>query len=162
MSMTRPLARLAWLLWYRMIRTDGRMPDIQQKAVRTAGRRSRSAVGVRGLSDRPTSGPSYVRCSMPGSARSVRIWTYWDAWRHPKPRNGHSALPQAHLDAGFDAGDAEPPIICRWCFEFAAIGDRLTGDALPGAHRSDRIAVTALESRTHAMVLQAVTAILPR
>ena len=41
---------------------------------------------------------------------------------------------QAYLDAGFDAGDAELADHLAVVLEFAAVGDRLTGDALLAEH----------------------------
>ena len=71
---------------------------------------------------------------------------------------------QAYLDSGYDLGSEELPDHLSVVLEFAAVGDRLTGDALLAEHQeaihllSD--ALTKLES-AYVHVLDAVVATLP-
>ncbi len=71
---------------------------------------------------------------------------------------------QAYLDNGFDAGDAELADHLAVVLEFAAIGDRLTGDALLAEHvGAIGLLHSALESMgsPYALVVEAVIATLP-
>lgn len=92
---------------------------------------------------------------------------YLTYWTHGDTRNRGTAIlrfKQAYLDYGFDAGDAELPDHLAVLLEFAAVGDRLTGDALLAEHagpiRLLREALDGMES-AYVHVLDAVVATLP-
>ena len=92
---------------------------------------------------------------------------YLTYWTDGDTRNrGFSIVrfKQAYLAAGFDIGDSELPDHLAVVLEFAALGDRMTGDALLVEHRVPigllREALANVES-PYVDVLDAVLATLP-
>lgn len=92
---------------------------------------------------------------------------YLTYWTHGDTRNRGMAIlhfKQAYLDSGFDPGDGELPDHLAVVCEFAAVGDRLTGDALLAEHTA---AIGLLESALDSLgspylhVVRAITATLP-
>ncbi len=97
-----------------------------------------------------------------------RACPYLTYWTDGDTRNRGQAIlrfQQAYLRAGFDLGGRELPDHLAVVLEFAALGDRLTGEALLAEHaapiRLIRDALAALES-PYRHVLDAVIATLPR
>jgi len=93
---------------------------------------------------------------------------YLSYWTDGDTRNRGRAIlrfQQAYLDVGFDLAGRELPDHLAVVLEFAALGDRLTGEALLAEHavaiRLLRDALTALDS-PYRHVLDAVVATLPR
>lgn len=164
----KAVARLAasWLLWYPDEQLFERLPDI-----RTAVDELPSAVRdplVRFLvwflaQDRVELAKLYV-ATFDMRRKACPYLTYWT---HGDTRNRGMAIlhfKQAYLQAGFDAGDAELADHLAVVLEFAALGDRLTGDALLVEHRGAvGLLQSALESAEspYAWVLEAVAATLP-
>lgn len=92
---------------------------------------------------------------------------YLTFWTDGDTRNRGYALvrfKQAYREAGMSVGDEELPDHLAVVLEFAATGDRLTGDALLVEHRVGigllREALTAMDS-PYAAILEAVHATLP-
>ncbi len=92
---------------------------------------------------------------------------YLSYWTDGDTRNrgiGILRFKQAYLDAGFDLGTEELADHLAVVLEFAALGDRLTGDALLVEHAAPigllREALAVLGS-TYVYVLDAVLATLP-
>lgn len=92
---------------------------------------------------------------------------YLSYWTDGDTRNRGRAIlrfKQAYLDAGYDLGSEELPDHLSVVLEFAAVGDRLTGDALLAEHQEAihllRDALARLES-AYVHVLDAVVATLP-
>lgn len=162
------VTRLAgsWLLWYPDERLRERLPDI--------------AAAVAALPD-PTREPltefvGWMRTTEPMQVRREYVQTfdmrrkacpYLTYWTHGDTRNRGMAIlhfKQAYLAAGFDAGDAELADHLAVVLEFAAIGDRLTGEALLAEHVGAinllHTALVSLDS-PYALVLQAVVATVP-
>ncbi len=93
---------------------------------------------------------------------------YLTYWTDGDTRNRGQAIlrfQQAYLDVGFDLAGRELPDHLAVVLEFAALGDRLTGEALLAEHAAAihllRDALTALES-PYRHVLDAIVATLPR
>jgi nitrate reductase delta subunit len=96
-----------------------------------------------------------------------RACPYLTYWTDGDTRNRGMALlrfKHAYAEAGFDCGDAELPDHIAVVLEFAAVGDRLTGDALLAEHtgpiRLLRDALGKMES-AYVHVLDAVVATIP-
>lgn len=92
---------------------------------------------------------------------------YLTYWTDGDTRNRGRAIlrfKQAYLEAGFDPGSAELADHLAVVLEFAAVGDRATGDALLAAHQGPigllRDALARLDS-AYVHVLDAVLATLP-
>ena len=92
---------------------------------------------------------------------------YLSYWTDGDTRNRGRAIlrfKQAYLEAGYDMGAEELPDHLSVVLEFAAVGDRLTGDALLAEHQEAihllRDALAKLES-AYVHVLDAVVATLP-
>ena len=92
---------------------------------------------------------------------------YLSYWTDGDTRNRGRAIlrfKQAYLDAGYDMGSEELPDHLSVVLEFAAVGDRLTGDALLAEHQEAihllRDALDRLGS-AYVHVLDAVVATLP-
>jgi nitrate reductase delta subunit len=160
----KAVARLAaaWLLWYPDDELVARMPDIRAARWPTLPDATRDpVVGLPGLArvDGPHGGAQGVRADVRHAAQGLPYLTYWT---HGDTRNRGMAIlhfKQAYLDAGFDAGDAELADHLAVVLEFAAIGDRLTGDALLAEHTAAiGLLQSALESMEspYALVLEAV------
>jgi len=93
---------------------------------------------------------------------------YLTYWTDGDTRNRGRAIlrfKQAYLDAGFDLGGQELPDHLAVVLEFAAVGDRLTGEALLAEHQQAihllREALAGMGS-AYVHVLDAVVATLPR
>ena len=98
---------------------------------------------------------------------SARPRPYLSYWTDGETRNRGMALvrfKQAYAEAGFTLGDDELPDHLAVVLEFAALGDRLTGDALLVEHRGAigllRDSLAKMDS-AYAHVLDAVLATLP-
>ncbi|TXH44632.1 MAG: nitrate reductase molybdenum cofactor assembly chaperone [Actinobacteria bacterium] len=96
-----------------------------------------------------------------------RACPYLSYWTDGETRNRGMALvrfKQAYAEAGFTLGDDELPDHLAVVLEFAALGDRLTGDALLVEHRGAigllRDSLAKMDS-AYAHVLDAVLATLP-
>lgn len=96
-----------------------------------------------------------------------RACPFLSYWTHGDTRNRGVAIlrfKQAYADAGFTMGDEELPDHLAVVLEFAAIGDRVTGDALLAEHAA---AIGLLREALHdlgsayAHVLDSVVATLP-
>lgn len=92
---------------------------------------------------------------------------YLSYWTDGDTRNRGRAIlrfKQAYLDSGHDLGNEELPDHLAVVLEFAAVGDRVTGEALLAEHSGPinllRDALASMES-PYAHVLEAVTATLP-
>ncbi len=92
---------------------------------------------------------------------------YLSFWTDGDTRNRGRAIlrfKQAYLDAGFDLGNEELPDHLAVVLEFAAIGDRVTGDALLAEHAGPinllRDALDGMQS-PYVHVLDVVVATLP-
>lgn len=164
----KAVSRLAasWLLWYPDDRLVERMPDI-----------TAAVAGLPQATREPlTAFIDWFRATDPMQIRREYVQTfdmkrkacpYLTYWTHGDTRNRGMAIlhfKQAYLDAGFDAGDAELADHLAVVLEFAAVGDRLTGDALLAEHVGAigllHSALEGLDS-PYAHVLQAVVATVP-
>jgi nitrate reductase delta subunit len=92
---------------------------------------------------------------------------YLSYWTDGDTRNRGRAIlrfKQAYLEAGYEMGSEELPDHLSVVLEFAAVGDRLTGDALLAQHQEAvhllRDALARMES-AYVHVLDAVVATLP-
>lgn len=92
---------------------------------------------------------------------------YLTYWTDGDTRNRGEAIlrfKQAYLDAGYELGNAELPDHLAVVLEFAAVGDRVTGEALLASHQEAihllRDALAKLSS-AYVHVLDAVVATLP-
>ncbi len=165
----KAVARLAasWLLWYPDDELVSRMPDIRA-AVAELPEASRTPL-LTFMDWFETTDLMQVRREYVQTFDMRRkACPYLTYWTHGDTRNRGMAIlhfKQAYLDAGFDAGDAELADHLAVVLEFAAIGDRLTGDALLAEHTAAiGLLQSALESveSPYAHVLAAVTATLPK
>lgn len=93
---------------------------------------------------------------------------YLTYWTDGDTRNRGAAIlrfKQAYLDAGYEIGNEELPDHLSVVLEFAAVGDRLTGDALLAGHQEAigllRDALDSMGS-AYVHVLDAVVATLPK
>ncbi|MCB0920240.1 MAG: nitrate reductase molybdenum cofactor assembly chaperone [Actinobacteria bacterium] len=164
----KAVARLAasWLLWYPDDELVARLPDIRA-AVAELPAEVRTPLSAfmdwLGDSDLMSVRREYVQ-TFDMKRKACPYLTYWT---HGDTRNRGMAIlhfKQAYLDAGFDAGDAELADHLAVVLEFAAVGDRLTGDALLAEHTAAiGLLQSALESvdSPYVHVLEAVTATLP-
>ncbi|HRY09392.1 MAG: nitrate reductase molybdenum cofactor assembly chaperone [Actinobacteria bacterium] len=165
----KAVARLAtaWLLWYPDDELMVRMPDIRA-AVAELPDDARDPLSAFMDWFESTDLMAVRREYVQTFDMKRKACPYLTYWTHGDTRNRGMAIlhfKQAYLDAGFDAGDAELADHLAVVLEFAAIGDRLTGDALLSEHTAAiGLLQSALESvdSPYAMVLQAVTATLPQ
>lgn len=168
MSEANAAARLAasWLLWYPDDALIERLPEITQ-VVEASSPKVRGALRqfLAYLEEVPLldAQRGYV-ATFDLKRKACLYLTYWT---DGDTRNrGFSILrfKQAYLASGFDVGDSELPDHLAVVLEFAAIGNRLTGDALLVEHRVAigllREALDTLES-PYVHVLDAVLATLP-
>ena len=156
----------AWLLWYPDEALYARLPDIRV-AVDDLPEGPREPLqaflGWLSETDPLEAAREYVQ-TFDMKRRACPYLTYWT---HGDTRNRGLAIlhfKQAYLAAGFDAGDAELADHLAVVLEFAAIGDRLTGDALLAEHVGPiGLLKSALESigSPYALVVQAVETTLP-
>ncbi len=156
----------AWLLWYPDDALYARLPDIRI-AVDDLGKGPREPLqgflGWLSETDPLEAAREYVQ-TFDMKRRACPYLTYWT---HGDTRNRGLAIlhfKQAYLAAGFDAGDAELADHLAVVLEFAAIGDRLTGDALLAEHVGPiGLLKSALENigSPYALVVQAVETTLP-
>ena len=164
----KAVARLAasWLLWYPDDELLARMPDISSAVSELPDAPRVPLVAFMdwfNATDLMQVRREYVQ-TFDMRRKACPYLTYWT---HGDTRNRGMAIlhfKQAYLDAGFDAGDAELADHLAVVLEFAAIGDRLTGDALLAEHTAAiGLLQSALESveSPYAHVLAAVTSTLP-
>ena len=161
-------ARLAasWLLWYPDEQLVAKLPEIAVAAAALPARtREPLEIFLAHLDGTPLADVQRHYVSIFDMKR--KACPYLTYWTHGDTRNrGASILrfKQAYLDFGFDAGDAELPDRLAVLLEFAAVGDRLTGEALLAEHASPirllREALAGLDS-AYVHVLDAVVATLP-
>jgi len=161
-------ARLAaaWLLWYPDEQLDARLDEIEAVCALAPAQ-----VGVPLLAfvshlrsaDRTTLQRHYVD-TFDTKRKACPYLTYWT---DGDTRNRGLAIlrfKQAYLQHGFELSDAELPDHLSVVLEFAACGDRLTGDALLVEHRVSigllRESLAALKS-PYVDVVDAVLATLP-
>jgi nitrate reductase delta subunit len=161
-------ARLAaaWLLWYPDEELDGRLDEIEAVcafAPDSVGAPLLDFVSHLRFSDRTALQRHYVD-TFDTKRKACPYLTYWT---DGDTRNRGLALlrfKQAYIEAGFELSNAELPDHLSVVLEFAARGDRLTGDALLVEHRVSigllREALAGLES-PYAGVVDAVLATLP-
>ncbi len=156
----------AWLLWYPDEALHQRLPDIRvavDELPAVAGDPLRAFLGWLDETGHLDAAREYVQ-TFDMKRRACPYLTYWT---HGDTRNRGLAIlhfKQAYLAAGFDPGDAELADHLAVVLEFAAIGDRLTGDALLAEHVGPiGLLRSALENlgSPYALVIQAVEATLP-
>lgn len=164
----RAAARLAaaWLLWYPDDRLMARLPDIAGTV-----RELPASVGdplqmfITALESEPllTMQRHYVEIF----DMKRKACPYLSYWTDGDTRNrgiGILRFKQAYLEAGFDLGGEELADHLAVVLEFAAVGDRLTGDALLVEHAAPigllREALAGLGS-AYVSVLDAVLATMP-
>ncbi len=164
----KAVTRLAasWLLWYPDERLVARLPDIRHAV---AGLPEVTAEPLLGFLDwfEATDVMEVRRAYVQTFDMKRKACPYMTYWTHGDTRNRGMAIlhfKQAYLDSGFDAGDAELADHLAVVLEFAAIGDRLTGDALLAEHVGAigllRSALQSLQS-PYAGVLDAIVETLP-
>lgn len=162
------VARLAasWLLWYPDAALMRRLPQISA-AVATLPPRLGDPLStfLDHLDGTPLIEVQRHYVSMFDMKR--RACPYLTYWTDGDTRNRGAAIlrfKQAYLEIGFDAGDKELADHLAVVCEFAAVGDRLTGDALLAEHagpiRLLREALADMGS-SYVHVLDAVIATLP-
>ncbi len=161
-------ARLAasWLLWYPDEELAARLPRIGA-AVATLPPALGDPLGafLDHLAETPLMDVQRHHVSVFDMKR--RACPYLTYWTDGDTRNRGVAIlrfKQAYLEAGFDPGDKELADHLSVVLEFAAVGDRLTGDALLAEHagpvRLLREALVGLDS-PYSHVVDAVIATLP-
>lgn len=157
----------AWLLWYPDEQLYARLPDMR---VAIDDLPDAARVPLREFLDWLTgidpmeAARQYVQ-TFDMKRRACPYLTYWT---HGDTRNRGLAIlhfKQAYLSVGFDPGDAELADHLAVVLEFAAIGDRLTGEALLAEHVGPigllRAALESIDS-PYALVVQAVESTLPQ
>ena len=162
------VARLAasWLLWYPDEQLAQRLPDLQRVVAELPDRTGQPLSEFLDwfTGQDPLDVARQYVATFDMRRKACPYLTYWT---HGDTRNRGMAIlhfKQAYLAAGFDAGDAELADHLAVVLEFAAIGDRLTGDALLIEHAGAiGLLHSALESlqSPYALVVQAVQATLP-
>lgn len=161
-------ARLAssWLLWYP---DDALLERLDGIAAVVGELPDRYSEPLRAFLDHLASTPiSEVRAHYVATFDMKRkACPYLTYWTDGDTRNRGRAIlrfKQAYLESGFDAGDVELADHLAVVLEFAAVGDRLTGDALLAEHAVPihllRDALAKLDS-AYVHVLDAVVATLP-
>lgn len=161
-------ARLAasWLLWYPDDRLVDRLPDIAG-VVAELPRHTRVPLTqfIEWFESQPLLDVQREYVATFDMRR--KACPYLTYWTNGDTRNRGLAIlhfKQAYLAAGFDAGDAELADHIAVVLEFAAIGDRLTGDALLAEHVGPigllRAALDNVDS-PYGHVVEAVEATLP-
>jgi nitrate reductase delta subunit len=162
------VARLAasWLLWYPDERLARRLPGLAA-AVETLPAPTRRPLDA--FLDHLAGTPflDVQRHYVAVFDMKRKACPYLTYWTDGDTRNRGRAIlrfKQAYLAAGFDPGTAELADHLAVVLEFAAVGDRATGDALLAAHAAPirllRAALDALGS-AYVHVLDAVIATLP-
>jgi nitrate reductase delta subunit len=161
-------ARLAasWLLWYPddalLARLDGIASVVRELP-------HRFSEPLRSFLDHLDSTPiSQVQAHYVATFDMKRkACPYLTYWTDGDTRNRGRAIlrfKQAYLESGFDAGNVELADHLAVVLEFAAVGDRLTGDALLAEHSVPihllRDALAKLDS-AYVHVLDAIVATLP-
>lgn len=163
------VARLAasWLLWYPDERLVERLPSLASAVETLPGATRRPLLAfLDHLAGTPLLDVQRHYVAVFDMKR--KACPYLTYWTDGDTRNRGRAIlrfKQAYLEAGFDAGTAELADHLAVVLEFAAVGDRETGDALLSAHHGPigllRDALAAIES-VYVHVLEAVLATLPR
>ena len=161
-------ARLAasWLLWYPDQQLVAKLPEISSATEGLPMRMREPLVAfLAHLDGTPLADVQRHYVSIFDMKR--KACPYLTYWTHGDTRNRGTEIlrfKQAYLDFGFDAGDTELPDHLAVLLEFAAVGDRLTGDALLAEHagpiRLLRVALAGLDS-AYVHVLDALVATLP-
>ena len=134
MSDTIAAARLAasWLFWYPDERLEARLPDIRtavESLPSRPGRHLRAFLAAFDAWDWEEAQRHYVDTF----DMRRRTAPYLSFWTDGDTRNrGYAILrfKQAYLASGFEVGDEELPDHLSVVLEFAAVGNRLSGDAL--------------------------------
>ncbi len=162
------VARLAasWLLWYPDTELVQRLPQMNAAvASLSADLRDPLVAFLDHLDGTPLIEVQRHYVAMFDMKR--RACPYLTYWTDGDTRNRGAAIlrfKQAYLDIGFDAGDKELADHLAVVLEFAALGDRLTGDALLAEHagpiRLLREALADMDS-AYVHVVDAVIATLP-
>lgn len=162
------VARLAasWLLWYPDDRLVTRLPALGA-AVDTLPNLTRRPLAA--FLDHLSAAPliEVQRHYVAVFDMRRKACPYLTYWTDGDTRNRGRAIlrfKQAYLEAGFDAGTMELADHLAVVLEFAAVGDRATGDALLCAHQGPvRLLREALATTgsSYAHVLDAVIATLP-
>ncbi len=156
----------AWLLWYPDERLVERLPQLRAAVNELPDKQAAPLIRFMDwfeANDVMEIRRFYVQ-TFDMKRKACPYLTYWT---HGDTRNRGLAIlhfKQAYLDSGFDAGDAELADHLAVVLEFAAVGDRLTGEALLAEHVAAigllRSALESLES-PYADVLVAVVQTLP-
>lgn len=162
------VARLAasWLLWYPDERLADRLPGLAAAvATLPAATRRPLEAFLDHLAGTPRLDVQRHYVAVFDMKR--KACPYLTYWTDGDTRNRGRAIlrfKQAYLEAGFDPGTAELADHLAVVLEFAAVGDRTTGDALLAAHAAPigllRTALDGLGS-AYVHVLDAVVATLP-
>lgn len=161
-------ARLAssWLLWYPDDALASRLDDIAA-AVRELT--PRFATPLRGFLHYLDMTPllavqDHFVATFDMKRKACAYLTYWTDGDTRNRGRAILRFKQAYLAAGFDAGTVELADHLAVVLEFAAVGDRLTGEALLAEHSGPihllRDALAKLDS-PYAHVLDAVIATMP-
>jgi len=162
------VARLAssWLLWYPDERLNDHLPALAAAVGTLPGAMRRP---LEAFLDHLAGTPllEVQRHYVAVFDMKRKACPYLSYWTDGDTRNRGRAIlrfKQAYLEAGFDPGTAELPDHLAVVLEFAAVGDRETGDALLAAHHGPigllRDALAHLDS-AYVHVLDAVLATLP-
>lgn len=162
------VARLAtsWLLWYPDERLGERLPALTAAVATLPGSTRRP---LEAFLDHIAGTPllDVQRHYVAVFDMKRKACPYLTYWTDGDTRNRGRAIlrfKQAYLESGFDPGTAELADHLAVVLEFAAVGDRETGDALLAAHHGPigllRDALAALDS-AYVHVLDAVLATLP-
>lgn len=162
------VAQLAasWLLWYPDEALAARLPQIDAAvATLPAVTRQPLSAFLDHLAGTPLQEVQRHYVAIFDMKR--KACPYLTYWTDGDTRNRGVAIlrfKQAYLDAGFDTGTKELADHLAVVLEFAAIGDRLSGEALLSAHAGPitllREALATMQS-TYVHVLDAVVATLP-
>jgi nitrate reductase delta subunit len=157
----------AWLLWYPDEHLYARLPDMR---VAIDDLPDATRVPLREFIDWLTGADAMeaARQYVQTFDMKRRACPYLTYWTHGDTRNRGLAIlhfKQAYLSVGFDPGDGELADHLAVVLEFAAIGDRLTGEALLAEHVGPigllRAALESIDS-PYALVVQAVESTLPQ
>lgn len=164
----RAIARLAaaWLLWYPDEKLVARLAEIERAVAglpRVARDPLQSFLSIMDETPLLAMQRHYVEIF----DMKRRACPYLSYWTDGDTRNrgiGILRFKQAYLEAGFDLGNEELADHLAVVLEFAALGDRLTGDALLADHAAPigllREALAGLGS-SYVYVLDAVLTTLP-
>jgi len=132
------VARLAasWLLWYPDDLLLSRLDDIAEVA---GDLPDRLAAPLRTFLEYLENTPvrevqAHYVATFDMKRKACPYLTYWTDGDTRNRGRAILRFKQAYLESGFDAGDVELADHLAMVLEFAAVGDRLTGDALLAEH----------------------------